>query len=139
MSEYLEFVGNHPFLFIAAGLLLAMIIVYEVRRAGRGFSTVDPQTAVMLTNRDAQMLDIRNVDAFRKAHILNAKNIPLDELEDKLDKLDRDKPVIVYCDSGINSQKAAALLLKEGFAAVHNLRGGLANWQRENLPVVREK
>ena len=139
MSEYLEFVGNHPFLFIAAGVLLVMIIVHEMRRARRGFDTVGPQTAVILTNRDAQMVDIRNVDAFRKAHILNAKNIPLADLEDKLGKLDRDKPVIVYCDTGVSSQRAAALLQKEGFATVYNLQGGLANWQRENLPVVREK
>ncbi|MDX1443970.1 MAG: rhodanese-like domain-containing protein [Gammaproteobacteria bacterium] len=139
MSEYLEFVGNHPFLFIAAGVLLVMIIVSELRRSGRGFRSADPQTAIVLTNRDAQLVDTRSVEAFRKAHILNAKNIPLAELEDKLGKLDNARPVIVYCDTGVTSQRAAALLVKQGFTEVYNLQGGLANWQRENLPVVKEK
>lgn len=138
MSEYLEFIGNHPFLFTAAGLLLVMIIVHEVRRSTRGFRNVGPQAAVMLTNRDAQLLDVRSPDAFRKAHILNAKNIPLAELEDRIGKLDRDKAVIVYCDTGVSSQRAAGILLKAGFGEVYNLQGGLVNWRRENLPVVNE-
>ena len=139
MSEYLEFVTNHLFLVAAAVLLLAIIIVFELRRSSRGFRSVGPQIAVQLTNRDAQLVDVRNNDAFRKAHILNAKNLPLAELEDSIGKLDKERTVIVYCDTGLASQRAASLLLKAGFAQVCHLQGGLANWQRDNLPVVKDR
>lgn len=138
MSEYLEFISNHPFLIAAAALLLVMIVVSEMRRAGRGFSSIGPQQAIRLINQDAQLLDLRSADAFRKAHILNARNIPLAELQDSSDKLDPKRPVIVYCDSGMSSQRGAGILQAAGFSEVFQLQGGLANWQRDNLPVVKE-
>lgn len=137
MNEYLQFAGNHPYLISAAVLLIIIIVVSEFRRVGRGFKAVGPQTAVVLTNRDAQLVDIRSVEAFRKAHILNAKHIPLADLGDRMDKLDRARPVLVYCDTGLSSQKAAGQLKNAGFDTVYHLQGGLANWQRENLPVVK--
>ena len=108
MSEYIEFAGNHPFLIGAAFILIVMILVYELRRLNKGYRDVGPLEAVTLINRGAQLIDVRNNDAFRRGHILDARNIPAAEIADKADKLDKSKPVLLYCDAGMNGGRAAS-------------------------------
>lgn len=138
MSEYIEFAGNHPFLIGAAVILIFMILIHELRRLNKGYRDVGPLEAVTLINRGAQLIDVRNNDAFRRGHILDARNIPAAEIADKADKLEASKPVLLYCDAGMNSSRAAANLKARGFEDVYHLAGGLGAWQRENLPVVKD-
>ncbi len=137
MAEYLAFAKDHIFLFAAAVALIAIIIVSEFRRARRPWHDAEPAQAVRLINAGAQLVDLRGHDAFRAGHIVNARHLPMDELEAKAGKLDKTKPVIVYCDTGITSARAAAALVREGFTDVWQLHGGLAAWKRENMPVAK--
>jgi len=137
MAEYLAFVKDHIFLVGAALALIAIIIVSEFRRARRPWRDAEPAQAVRLINDGAQLIDLRSHDAFRGGHIVNARHIPMDEFEAKAGKLDKDKPVLLYCDSGVTSSRAAAMLVRDGFTEVWQLHGGLAAWKRENLPVAK--
>lgn len=137
MEQILEFAGNHPVLIGAALLLLAIIVFTELRRGGSAQLSV-AQT-VQLMNAGGQVIDVRSVDGFRGGHILGARNIPLDELADKADKLPKGTPLIICCDAGVSSQRAVSLLNKRGFEKVFNLRGGLRAWQQDNLPLSKEK
>lgn len=137
MSEYLAFATDHIFLVGAAIALVVIIAIFEVRRLRRPWHDAEPMEAVRLVNAGAQLLDLRGHDAFRAGHIVNARHLPLDELGAKADKLDRTIPVVVYCDSGITSNRAAEQLVGLGFADVWQLRGGLAAWKRENLPLAK--
>lgn len=137
MSEYLAFAGNHPFLVGSAIALVVIIIVSELRRARRPWREAGPLDAVRLMNDGAQLVDVRGTDAWRAGHIINSRNIPAGELAEKTGKLDRAKPVIVYCDSGISSGRAAQTLVGQGFTEVWNLHGGLTAWKRENMPVAK--
>lgn len=137
MAEYLAFAGNHPFLIAAAVLLILVIAVSEVRRARRPWKELGPLEAVRLINAGAQLVDVRGHDAYRAGHIINARHIPLAELGDKAAKLDAGKPVILYCDTGITSGRGAAQLAGRGFGEVYNLRGGIAAWKQENMPVAK--
>lgn len=138
MAEYLAFAGNHPFLIAAAVLLVIIIIVSEIRRARRPWKELGPLEAVRLINSGAQLVDIRGHDAYRAGHIVNARHIPAAELGDKASKLDAGKPVVVYCDTGMSSGRAAATLTGHGFGEVYSLRGGLAAWKQENMPVAKD-
>lgn len=138
MAEYLAFAKNHPFLIGAAVALVIIIIISELRRLRRPWHDASPIDAVRLINNGAQLVDLRGHDAFRNGHIVNARHIPTAELSDKSSKLDKTAPVLVYCDSGITSGRAAETLVKQGFADVWNLQGGLAAWKRENMPVAKE-
>lgn len=138
MAEYLAFAKNHPFLVGAAIALVIIIIISELRRARRPWHDASPLDAVRLINNGAQLVDLRGHDAFRSGHIVNARHIPVSELADKTGKLDKNVPVLVYCDSGISSGRAAELLVKQGFSDVWNLHGGLAAWKRENMPVAKD-
>lgn len=140
MARFLEFVANHPFLFLAAAILLALLIAGEVRRLTRRYQELEPLQAVRLINDGALLIDLRSVDAFRAGHIAGARAIAPDELPQKIATLakEREQPFLLYCDSGLASGRAALLLTKLGFERVHTLKGGLAAWRRESLPVVKE-
>ncbi len=137
MEQIIEFAGNHPFLIAAAVILIVLVIVNEVRMLG-GPPALGPNEAIRLSDQGGVMIDLRGVESYRAGHIVKARNIPLASLSEQLAKLKKykEKPVIVYCESGLESAKAASLLTKAGFAQVARLRGGLKAWRQENMPVV---
>src|SRR4051812_14136583 len=75
----------------------------------------------------ALLLDVRSEMEFRGGAIPGAINIPVQSLAGRLGELDRARPVVVYCASGMRSASAASLLKRNGFAEVHDL-GPAAAW-----------
>lgn len=71
------------------------------------------------------IIDVRSADEYKAGHIQNAINISVDEMESKLSQIEdyKDKPVIVYCNTGKKSAKAADILSKNGFKDVTNAQG----------------
>ncbi|MCI0517130.1 MAG: rhodanese-like domain-containing protein [Woeseiaceae bacterium] len=138
MDQYLEFAANHMLLMTALLFSFFLLIFTELRRKAGGLVNVEPQDAVKLINNDAVVLDLRSPEAFAKGHIVNAKNIPFDELGAKNEKLEglRSKPIVAVCDSGMTSSRAVTQLRKSGFQSVYGLKGGIAGWTQANLPLV---
>lgn len=76
----------------------------------------------------APLVDVRTAGEFIAGHIEGARNIPLAELPDRLLELQpHGRPVVVYCQSGLRSARAARILRKAGFAQVLDL-GSIRNW-----------
>lgn len=75
----------------------------------------------------ALLLDVRSEGEFRSGAIPGAKNIPVQSLASRLGELERGRPIVVYCASGMRSSSAASLLKRSGFADVHDL-GPAAAW-----------
>lgn len=91
---------------------------------------VAPATARELVAGGALLLDVRSPDEFAAAHLPGAMNVPVQVLEDRLAELGhKERPVVIYCASGIRSASAARLLKAAGFRDVHDL-GGMRRWQR---------
>jgi len=63
--------------------------------------------------------------------------IPMAELTRRLDELDRDRELVVYCRSGARSARAASFLAQSGFPRVLNLQGGILGWRAEVDPSLR--
>lgn len=141
MNTYLEFAANHPLLVSALMVSFFLLIFSELRRKSRGLTNIEPQAAVKLINADAVVLDLRSADAFARGHIVNAKNIPFDELDANEDKISKYKSrsILAVCDSGINSSRAVASLRKSGIDSIYGLKGGIAAWTQANLPLVTGK
>jgi rhodanese-related sulfurtransferase/rubrerythrin len=78
---------------------------------------------------DHTLLDVRQDWEYEEFHLPGAHHVPLADLLDRLDEIDRDKPVLVYCLSGGRSHAAAALLDGQGYADVANMAGGIMAWQ----------
>ena len=141
MEQYLEFTANHPILISALLFSFFLLVFSELRRKSRGLTNVEPQAAVALINADATIIDLRSAEAFSRGHIVNATNIPLEELaagSDKLKKLGS-KPILTVCDAGVSSNRAVDTLRKSGFDSVYSLKGGITAWTQANLPLVTGK
>lgn len=137
-----EFIAKNA---IIVGIFIAMIILFlysEIQNRGRRFADVRPTEAVNLINREnAVVVDVRSQKEFAEGHILNAINVPIENFATEAKKLAKykEKHVITYCRSGMSSQRACKELEKEGFTHIHNLRGGIVAWERDNLPLDRHK
>jgi rhodanese-related sulfurtransferase len=141
MDRYLEFINNHTLL--VAGLLLTFFLVVftEIRRKSHSVRSLEPQDAVRLINKDAVVIDLRSAEAFARGHIVNAKNIPFDELPSRQETIAKykSKPIVAVCDAGMTSGKAVESLRKSGIENVYGLRGGISAWTQANLPLVSSK
>lgn len=137
-QQLLEFVGNHPALFVALGVILALLVWTTVQV---GMAAVGPSDAIALINHeDALVLDIREPAELKDGVILNSLHIPLAQLNGSLGRLEKYKsrPIIASCRSGSRSQAACRTLKRHGFEKVYNLRGGILAWQNANLPLVKK-
>jgi rhodanese-related sulfurtransferase len=141
MDIYLEFAANHVLLVSALFASFFLLVFTELRRKARGLSSVEPQDAVKLINADAVVIDLRSAESFARGHIVNARNVPYDELTAHEDKLTRYKSqvIVTVCDAGLTASRAADALRKSGAESVYSLRGGINAWTQANLPLVGSK
>ncbi|MBI4686894.1 MAG: hypothetical protein HY756_03820 [Nitrospirae bacterium] len=76
-------------------------------------------------------LDVREIEEYASGHIKGSVNIPLRELEYRIDEVSRDKEVVPYCRSGSRSLGASILLCSHGFQNIMHLEGGILKWPYE--------
>ena len=113
------------------------IINYFQSRIEATFSPMDYVMAKKNAPEDFVLLDVRNAPPhLKKVKIEGALEIPLNELENRLPELPKDKMMVVYCwDVWCNmAAKAAVILLKNSYKT-KELAGGIAAWQSMNLPI----
>lgn len=78
--------------------------------------------------RKAQLIDVREQNEFDNGHILGARNIPVSQLKMRIQEIRPDKPVYLYCQSGIRSGRAAQMLYRKGYKDLSQLQGGFKKW-----------
>lgn len=138
MEHLGQFIINHWILFTALLVIVALLLSDGLTQKLLGFKEVTPQEAARLINReDAAVLDVRDVHDFKQGHIVNAISIPLVRLEERTAELEKlkNKPIIVSCQNGRFSARAAAILRKQGFQQVYKLAGGLLAWKDAKFPL----
>ena len=135
----MKFVLDNIFLIAVAFASGAMLVWPLVRRGAGGPSVNTLEATQMINRQDALVLDVREQAEFAQSHILNARGLPLSQIEARFGDIEKfkDKPVIVYCANGNRSNSAAAALRKLGFSKVFNLSGGFPAWQQAGLPVQK--
>ena len=139
MLRLVEFSQHHFVLVGLAVLILLALAVDEALRRARKYQELSPAQSVMLINKGAKVLDLRTHVEFSTGHILNAHNIPFAELDDRASELDKmiAQPLLLCCKTGSDAATAAARLAKRGFQSITVLKGGIAAWQQEQLPLER--
>jgi Dinucleotide-utilizing enzymes involved in molybdopterin and thiamine biosynthesis family 2 len=83
-----------------------------------------------------ELIDVREPFEYEIARIDGAKLIPLGEITERIQELEREQPIVVHCHSGMRSAQAARLLQQRGFANVYNLEGGIDAWSDQIDPDV---
>ena len=91
------------------------------------------------TGEDLLVLDVRSTEDFvgEQGHIVQATNIPLEALPDKLARLGayEELPIVIVCRTDRRSVQAAQLLARQGFADVHVAKGGMTEWNQHGYPL----
>jgi len=114
--DYEEFCGTHTG-------EVAAISVSELKRK------IDNGDAVMI-------VDVREPFEYDIAHIENSKLIPLSDLPDHVEELDRTKEIVALCHTGTRSAQAVNFLKGQGFERACNLAGGIEAWATEIDPTM---
>ncbi len=90
-----------------------------------------------LASDNVQIIDVRTEGEFSDGHIKGVDNIVLASLDRSLDKISKDKPVIVYCKSGARASLAYSYLRQQGFDNIMNYVGGINEWLEHNKELVQ--
>jgi len=138
----LDFIANNWYLFAALIVISTLIGIDTMRRGGAGANQVSAVQLPQLINQEnAVVVDVCQPEEFRKGHIPAAINIPVDQIKEQLGQLEKfrkkDRPIVLSCRSGQRASRAATVLRKNEFKRVYTLSGGLAAWEKENLPLER--
>lgn len=119
-------------------LLLISIFVYGQKEIIKQVDALEFNRLVKQNN--GVLLDVRTASEFNNGHIANSGNINFYSLSfrKKLSLLPRDQSIYLYCNTGYRSEKAAEILLKNGYSNVYNLEHGIMEWDLAELPVIVE-
>jgi rhodanese-related sulfurtransferase len=91
----------------------------------------------MIDRGEVFILDVRKQEEYDEGHIIGSTLIPVQELEARLNELPRNKKILVYCRSGNRSVTASETLVKNGFAQIFNMKGGITEWKNAGYDVVK--
>ena len=82
-----------------------------------------------------QLVDVRDHDEWDAGHIDGAVHVPAYQLGERVEELDRSRPVVTVCRAGTRSDEAAEWLRGQGFQA-ESLDGGMLSWKWAGLPIT---
>ena len=107
------------------------------KKADKSFNTVnriDPETLASVYEENPLIFDVRKKSEFDSEHILEATNIPLNEINDHLAELPKDKPLYLHCAGGYRSMIAASILKQRGWEYITDVRGGFKEISETDIP-----
>jgi rhodanese-related sulfurtransferase len=139
MERLIEYVTHHPLTAGAVVLALVVVVTFESRLRGVAETAISAQDLIRLMNQGGLVLDIRKPELFAAGHVNGAKQLDSDKILTASDTFKRfkEKPVVVYCDSGSLAAAAVRQLKEQGFTKAFTLRGGFTAWRADNLPVSK--
>lgn len=107
-------------------LLICLIGSFSISKAQTTNLTPQEFIAKVKTTKTAQLLDVRTPQEWEAGKIASSNCINYNDatFKQKIEKLDKNKPVFVYCAAGGRSSKAAPILQQAGFKYIYNLTGG---------------
>lgn len=142
MNQYLTFFIAHweyTLLFIAA---FVWVMISEINDRKSKLWSVQPQKAIELINKQSALIfDLRDAAAFSQGHIVGAKRIDFKASDDPktLLKITPKTTCLLVCAVGQTSNKIVSSLRHKGYEAAYALTGGMAAWEKENLPTTKGK
>ncbi|OEF97178.1 hypothetical protein BHF68_04975 [Desulfuribacillus alkaliarsenatis] len=102
------------------------------------YQTVDIELAKeLLESGEYTLIDVRSQSEYDDEHIIGAHLIPCEELETRINELNKDKNYMIICRSGNRSKKACMILAAYGFKNILNIDGGIKKWYNTNEKVSK--
>lgn len=113
-----------------AGLLLTTVAT----AAMQNISATDMQRLVKQTP-NIYLLDVRTLGEYTQKRIKGAHLIPIDQIEKRINEIPNNRPIIVYCETGVRSSLVGRYLDRLGYSSVANLSQGIMGWQVRGYPI----
>ncbi len=137
MELFFQFVSAQWYWFALLSALLAVLAWYESRKAGP--QVTPQQLSLMVNNDNALVVDVRPDKEFKQGHIVDALNIPVSQVKDRIGQLEKhkDRPLVLVCKTGQQTSGVAKQLRAAGFEKVYRLTGGLMEWSGSQMPLVK--
>jgi rhodanese-related sulfurtransferase len=122
-------------IYIAFGVFLIITAYgYLKPKSERNYTSLDTEDAKDKLSGDVLLIDVRNRSEYTAGHIQGAENIPLDQLDQRLTKLPRDKDIVIYCQTGGRSIRAIRKLEIAGFNRLYHMHQGFRGWNNSGYP-----
>lgn len=102
----------------------------------KNYETVSPAKAKEAQDAGAMLIDVRESSEYRSGHAPGARHISVQVIERRLGEIPKERQIIVVCQSGMRSQRAAEILSSNGYRVL-NVSGGMIGWQRAGLKVAK--
>jgi thioredoxin len=112
---------------------------FSVTAQNTKYKQVNPaQFEQLIKKPGGVLLDVRTQNEFKNGHITNSGQLNYYALDfrKRLLMLPKDEPIYLYCNTGWRSEKAAQILVENGYKNVYNLEHGIMDWELQNLPVA---
>lgn len=139
-DDTVTFFTDYTNLILLAALVISGALLVWPMIAGRGRGGLSAAEATQLINRrNAVVVDLRTAADYAAGHLPAARHVALDELQAKIGQIAKNKatPVLLVCQTGLQSNKASQAVRAAGYTEVHVLQGGLSAWQQAGMPVVK--
>lgn len=122
-------------------LLILSFVSFGETAQGQSSSKLDPTAfeKVIKSTPNIQLIDVRTPQEYASGHLSKCQNINFNDpsFQAKMSKLDKNKPIAVYCAVGGRSGMATTILQQMGFKTIYDLRGGINAWNSNGKPVVK--
>lgn len=133
----MNFFLDNWYLFVVAIVSGAMLFVPALSKSASA-SVTPAQTVQKMNSEKATVVDVRSADDFSAGHIKGAKHVSLDQLEQQLAAVVKNKnnPVIFVCATGVRAGKAIGIAKKLGYEQGFIVAGGMKAWKEAGLPIA---
>lgn len=140
MEQIVQFTTRHWQLSLILLIILILIVIDELLSKKNKPSALSPEQVVNYINHfDAVVIDLRDEKNYRDGHIIDSIRATTEDFSrPKIEKY-KQKPIILVCTRGLQSQALAAKLRKNGYTNVLILQGGISSWMQAELPLVKGK
>ena len=133
------FIKKHLLLTASFVFVLLIIVLNEISLKKSQARTLTPQELIIIINDEHPVIiDLRDSDSYKKAHILGSKNITNKELNPADFEKYKKNPLVLVCEQGVISKNFANKLKSLGWSNVFNLTGGITAWRENGLPFEKK-
>jgi rhodanese-related sulfurtransferase len=121
--------------------LIFLLILISLVAQAQTVKKLDPQNfdKKLREFKDPVLVDVRTTGEYAQGHLPNALLIDIfsNDFKSRVGKLDKSKPVFVYCKAGSRSSSAVEVLSGMGFKDIYDLSGGIIAWRQANKPIEK--
>jgi sulfur-carrier protein adenylyltransferase/sulfurtransferase len=112
------------------------VVACATEAGGKQVEEIIPEElkALLEQKKEIQLIDVRTPQEHALCNLPSATLIPINELPQRLNELNKNSETVVYCKSGMRSAKASQLMIESGFKNVRNLAGGITRWAKDVDP-----